>query len=415
MASSINAGLDFGTSNTAIGYASPTALTLATFSHGAPSTPSALFFDEEEGLLISGREAEERFLEGQEGRYLRALKSILGTSLAQESTRLGRRSWPFKALLQHFIADVRNQAEAEAGADIRHVVAGRPVRFDDDDDAKDKEAEATLEAVLRSAGFDEVSFVYEPVAALLSVEEELEGAEYAFVADIGGGTSDFSVALRRGQTTEILANHGIHIGGTDLDRRMSLEAVMPSLGYGSTMRALASDAVLPVPPIYFTELATWQKIHFCYTQALMREVKEVRRLAFEPEKIGRLIEVMDQRLGHHLANQVEQAKIALSGRRETHIALADAEGWPQIPVGREALDLWFDPARRALQAAVGEALARAGLTADRIKHLVLTGGSTLLPVIRDGLRSCLPNAAIVPCDPFTAVASGLTRAAQRKL
>ena len=125
----IVAGLDFGTSNSAIGYASGTALDLHTFEHGGQSVPTALFYDEEEGVLVSGPDAEARFLQGHEGRYLRALKSILGTSLADDATRMGSRSWPFRSLLTSFLISVKKSVEQAAGAEISGLVAGRPVRF----------------------------------------------------------------------------------------------------------------------------------------------------------------------------------------------------------------------------------------------------------------------------------------------
>ncbi|NMM46554.1 Hsp70 family protein [Rhodospirillaceae bacterium KN72] len=408
------AGLDFGTSNSAIGIATATSQELHRFAGGAQAVPTALFHDDEEMVLVCGREAEERFLEGYEGRYLRALKSILGTSLASESTRMGRKSWPFKALLVRFIKELKDSLEKATGQEVTHLVAGRPVRFVDESDERDAEAESQLREVLTESGFTDIEFVYEPVAALIDAEDLMDSPEIVLVADIGGGTSDFTLARREPDGRfEVLANHGVHIGGTDLDRQLSLKAVMPHFGYGTEMRSVTSDTILPVPPGYYSDLATWQKIHFCYAPAIVREVRTVQRQALEPEKLGHLLTILDQQLGHRLANAVERVKIALSDAPTARLGFTDIRAIPAIDVDQAALSQYFQtPLSRVAQAA-RETLAMADIDPDSVGHIVLTGGSTLLPDIRNALTACVPKAQIVPSDPFIAVASGLTKAARR--
>jgi hypothetical chaperone protein len=414
------AGLDFGTSNSAIGYATAGAVRLYRHENGSQAIPTALFWDDEDKALFCGQEAETRFLQGHEGRYLRALKSILGTSLAEDATRLGGRSWTFRSLLVRFVADLKNSVEKSLGAELTRLVAGRPVRFVDDDDRSDAAAESLLLDVLEECGFRDVQFIPEPVAALIDSEQHLHDARFILVADIGGGTSDFSLARRSGGTGpnpagrfDVLANHGTHIGGTDLDRSLSLHAVMPHLGYGSRMRASASDAALPVPAGYFVDLATWQKIPFCYAPARRREVRTVLRHALEPEKLGRLVEVLERQLGHDLATAVERAKMALSSGPAATLAFADIADMPAVDVSREALARCFGPSLEQIALAARRTLAMAGVPGDRIDHLVLTGGSTLLPDVRQAIVGCVQNARIVASDPFVAVARGLTKAAQR--
>jgi hypothetical chaperone protein len=414
------AGLDFGTSNSAIGYANGNTLHLNRFEQGTQSVPTALFYDYDEAILVCGHEAEARFLEGHDGRYLRALKSILGTSLAKESTRMGRRSWTFRSLLVRFLAELKSSVERSAGTEIQSLVAGRPVRFVDENDQKDAEAESLLREVLEESGYREVQFVYEPVAALIDSESNMQDPKYVLVADIGGGTSDFSLAYRsptaiskRTTGFEILANHGVHIGGTDLDKTLSLKAVMPSFGYGSEMRALTSEAILPVPPSYYIDLATWQKIHLCYTHATKRQVSEVMRQALEPLRIERLLKILERQLGHKLANAVEQVKIALSHNPTSTLAFSGINDMPTIEVNQKSLSRYLEPPLERIGRTARKTLEIAGVTPDKVDHIVLTGGSTLLPDVRRTIVNCVPNARIVPSDPFVAVAKGLTKAAQR--
>lgn len=417
MAQPVAAGLDFGTSNSAIGFVRDGQPTLHRFGDGRTVVPSALFYSDDENRLLFGTEAETCFMAEDDGRYLRALKSILGTSLTEERTILGGRPWPFQTLLERFVGYLKADVERREGTTLSNLVAGRPVRFSDDD-ARDAEAEDYLRDVLREAGFADIRFLFEPVAALLDASAQMEAPHLVLVADIGGGTSDFTIARARADGTsapgdrfEILANHGVHIGGTDLDRRISLDAVMPQLGLGSQTRSLTSQEILPVPASYFGDLASWHKIHLFYSPKNRAEIADIRRLALEPEKIDRLLHVMDNRLGHRLAARVEELKIRLGTGGSLAVTLPGLPDATPPALDDARLRRAIAPELHALNQAVARTLELAGVRAGEIDHLVLTGGTTLLPSVRETLGACVPDAALVSSDPFCAVVNGLTKSA----
>ncbi len=419
-AQGLAAGLDFGTSNSAIGFVRDGAPVLHRFEDGRTLVPSALFYSEDERALLFGTQAEACFLAEDDGRYLRALKSILGTSLTEERTILGGRPWPFRQLLLRFVAFLKADVERREGASLTTLVAGRPVRFNDDPE-RDAEAEAYLHGIFRDAGFSRVRFVYEPVAAMIDAGDLMEDPRLVMVADIGGGTSDFSVARWHPGGTgsgenrfEILANFGVRIGGTDLDRRISLDTAMPLLGLGSQTRSLTSKEILPVPASYFSDLATWHKIHLFYSAKNRSEIVDIQRLALEPEKIDRLLHVMDRRLGHRLAARVEALKIRLGSGGETTLALPDLDGAPAPVVDESRLRHAIRHELESLRHAVTHTLELAGVDARDIDHMVLTGGTTLLPVVRDTLAAGVPGAKLVSSDPFCGVVNGLAKAAAVK-
>ncbi len=222
---------------------------------------------------------------------------------------------PLTEVVETFVRHLKDKAEAFAGHEITSVVHGRPVRFVDGDDEADARAQGVLEAVARRVGFRDIAFVYEPIAAAHHYEQTVQGEELVLIADIGGGTSDFSVVRigpgRRKRATrdgDVLANAGARIGGTDFDSALNLASVMPLLGMGTRLVAKS----LPVPNAIFHELATWATINFAYTYRKEREVAEMVVEARQPEKLGRLLKVMQQRLGHRIAFAAEEAKIALS-------------------------------------------------------------------------------------------------------
>ena len=216
---------------------------------------------------------------------------------------------------------------------------GRPVRFVDDDDKADARAQEVLEAIARRAGFRDVTFVYEPIAAAHHYEQTVQREELALIADIGGGTSDFSVVRvgprrrkRADRGRDVLATAGVRVGGTDFDTALNLAAVMPLLGLGTRL----VEKNLPMPNAPYHELATWATINFAYTYANERELAELVALRREPEKVARLLTVVRQRLGHRLAFAVEDAKIALSAGERADVPLAFLEAGLAITATRAA-------------------------------------------------------------------------------
>src|SRR5579871_990252 len=325
----IACGLDFGTSNSAIGVARGNTAELAPIEADSTLIPSAVFFDyETRGRVMFGNAAITAYIGQTEGRLMRALKTILGSPLIEEETVLGGRKVPLAEVVEIFVRHLKRQAEAFAGREIAAVVHGRPVRFVDDDDAADARAQAVLETIARRAGFREVAFVYEPIAAAHHYEQTIEREELVLVADIGGGTSDFSVIRlgpqlrgRADRSQDVLATGGVRIGGTDFDAALNLAAVMPLLGLGTQL----IEKNLPMPNALYHELAAWATINFAYTYKNEREIADLVALASEPEKVERLLTLVQQRLGHRLAFAVEDAKIALSAEEGATVPLTFLE------------------------------------------------------------------------------------------
>src|SRR5262245_39737304 len=320
----IACGLDFGTSNSAIGVAYNKTVQLVPVEGAGTLMPSAVFFDyETKGRVLFGNEAISAYIGQTEGRLMRALKSILGSPLIYEETGLGGGKVRLARVVEIFLRHLKDKAEAFAGQEITAVVHGRPVRFDDDDKA-DARAQEVLEAIARRAGFRDVAFVYEPIAAAHHYERTVQSEELALIADIGGGTSDFSVIRvgprhreRAERGRDVLATAGVRVGGTDFDTALNLAAVMPFLGLGTQL----IEKNLPMPSALYHELAAWATINFAYTYKNERELAELVSLACEPEKVQRLLTVLRHRLGHRLASAVEDAKIALSAEERAAVPL----------------------------------------------------------------------------------------------
>ncbi|KQP41167.1 heat-shock protein [Methylobacterium sp. Leaf104] len=409
-------GLDFGTSNTTLGLVTGQRPHLVPLEGRHVTIPSAIFFPPGQAAVI-GRAAMTEYLEGTPGRLMRSLKSVLGSSLLEETTPVGRERIKFRDVIGRYLAAVKARAETETGRALDTVVHGRPVHFVDGDPEGDARAEDALRAIATAIGFRHVSFQFEPIAAALDYEQQVRSEEIALIADIGGGTSDFSIVrlsperhARPDRSGDILANDGVRIGGTDFDRRLSLGTVMPLLGLGSAMNRGDID----VPSGYFHDLATWSSINRLYNAKTLREIEEVRRDAQRPDLLARLHTVVEAERGHSLAMEVEGAKIATSEAGRGRVDLDWVEAGLGAEIDRPGLVGHTDELARRIAERIARCLSQAGLTADRIDALFLTGGSTGLPHVRAALTAGVPNARVVEGDTFGSVGTGLTLEAARR-
>lgn len=406
-------GLDFGTSNSTVGVGgSLLALEGASF-----TLPSAVFWESDGGAPRFGREAVSAYLDGEDGRLLRGLKSTLGSGLIHERTRIGNRAVAFREVLSRFLAAMKQRAEAQVGQELTDVVMGRPVHFVDDDPEADTLAEGTLGEIAREIGFRNVVFQFEPIAAALDHESRLTGEELVVIVDIGGGTSDFSVvrvgperAKRADRNADILANDGIRVGGTDFDRSFSLAEVMPELGYLATTR---NGAGL-MPRHYYLDLATWHRINTLYAQNVMADMKALRFEIDDPEKLDRMIAVLDGRQGHAVAMEVERAKIALTTEEATRLQLRQMTGGGNPMATRPRLETALEPAIDRIVARLDQVLHLAGVGRDDIGTVFLTGGSSALPMLSARVAQAFGNARLARGDDLASVGTGLAIDAARR-
>lgn len=409
-------GVDFGTSNSAVGWWGAEGPKLLAMEDARVLLPSVVFFNYDEECVRVGQAALGDYLAGYEGRLMRSLKSLLGSKLIEGQTEVHGRVVAFRDLLAKFIEELRRRAEHAAGRTFDAAVLGRPVRFVDEDDAADREAQATLERIARNAGFLELSFELEPIAAAYHHEQTLARETLVMVADIGGGTSDFSL-LRLGperakqddRTGDVLACAGVHIGGTDFDRQLSLSQVMPYFGMGNRLK---SGREMP-SAIYF-DLATWHTINRAYTRQTAATLKDLGPDIADAKCHARLLRLIERRDGHRLALDVEAAKIALSAADEHALSLSRFEPGLQCRIARRAFEAASEPLVERVGAAVDVLLRDAGMRADRVESIYLTGGGSAMPALRACIESHLPAAKLTTGDTFGSIGAGLGVAAARR-
>ncbi len=413
----VSGGIDFGTSNSTVGFIENGKPRLVRLEDGQVTMPSAVFFNFEDNRTWFGRRAIADYTDNVEGRLLRALKSVLGTSLIGEKTRIKAHSIAFSDIIGSFLLYLKESLETEVGQPVDNIVLGRPVHFVDDDEEADHRAQHELEKAAAKRGFRNIAFQFEPIAAALDYEQSVTREELALIIDIGGGTSDFSIvrvsperARAEDRKDDILASSGVHIGGTDFDRLLSIAHVMPELGYLTPTK----DGKRNLPAGYFIDLATWQRINMLYTNKAMTDLKQIRYEAAQPDLVGRMIDLVQHRQGHALAAKVESAKIELTEMAETNIALALTDETLNVSLTRTGLDEAIESAVGRVTAVIAKTLADAGLSTSRITTLFLTGGSTAIPLMKQSVLGMFPSATVVEGDMFGSVGLGLALDARRK-
>ena len=398
-----------------VGWSRPGQHALLSLEDGKPTLPSAIFFHDEDNEVSYGRGAIADYLAGYDGRLMRSMKSLLGSSLIDGSTEVQGRSIPFRVLLTRFIAELKRRAETAAGRDFQRVVLGRPVFFVDDDPAADQTAQDTLGEIARQVGFTDIEFQFEPLAAAFDYESQIDREELVLVIDIGGGTSDFSLirlgpgrAGKADRREDILAYGGVHIGGADFDKQLSLAHVMPLLGLGSQLRS-GGRAVHAVRQSGL--LAHHQP--GVYPQGR-------RALRLHPRRGRR------PRQDRPAAESGQGARRPLgggAGGRGQDRAVGSARG-PHRPVarrrgagrGRDAAVLrrLCRPADRKVETTVGALLRDAGVAAADVDTVFFTGGSSRVPRLRESVSALVPGARSVEGDLFGSIGAGLALDALRK-
>ncbi|WP_390341929.1 Hsp70 family protein [Variovorax boronicumulans] len=409
-------GIDFGTSNSAVSFASPgEAARLLPIEGSATTLPTALFFNAEDRSTHFGRDAIALYLSGVEGRLMRSLKSLLGSPLMQEKTAVYDGLVSFEDIIARFLHELVTRAESELGQRPERVVIGRPVHFVDDDAKRDQRAEESMRHAARAAGLRDVSFQYEPIAAAFDYEQRVTRESLILIVDIGGGTSDFTVVrlgpermARADRADDVLATSGVHIGGTDFDQRLNLERVMPLLG----LRHLGPSG-REVPSKVFFELSSWHLINWLYAPKAVRQARELRTSYSDRQLHDRLMTVLEERHGHRIASEVEQAKINGSvSDAEVQIDLSCIEAGLASALTPTDMTQQLAAPLENVVACAHACVKRAGLRSGDLDAIYLTGGSSALRPFQRALRASFAGVPLIEGDLLGGVAAGLAYSAR---
>lgn len=409
-------GIDFGTTNSAVAIADAEGkvrLAQLPVPGGDATTWRSVLYFEPGGGLTAGPAAIARYLETSgEGRLVQSIKSHLASESFSSTTIFGRR-WSLEDMIAAFLRKIREAAGVDLG---KRCVIGRPVRYwgarNDDDDAR---AVRRMRDALAKAGFDEVVFEYEPNGAAARYSAGLDHEELIVVADYGGGTTDFSV-VRVGPkisgAAAILATGGLAVSGDAFDARIIDAVVAPAMGRGSRFRD-EMGAEAPVPAWIYGHLRRWHYLSFLKSAETQRLLARVVQGTLEPALIDRLVTVVEEDLGLALHRGVEGCKVRLSRSEADRVAVAEGLGL-DVPVTRSEFEGWLEEDLDSIDATLSKVLADAGVAPGDVDRVFATGGSSLVPVVRQRLAARFGADKLVGGDELISVAWGLARRAREE-
>ncbi|WP_428155547.1 Hsp70 family protein [Brevundimonas sp.] len=413
-------GIDFGTTNTVVALTDADGLArLVTFDavEGQTTTfRSALSFQIHQGVngqppervVEAGPWAIAAYVEDPlETRFIQSFKTF-AASAAFTETRIDNRRYAFEDLLAAFLLRLRHHAGDELANTPPAVIVGRPVTFAGGN-PDETLALSRYQTAFERLGFIDIRYAHEPVGAAFYFARTLKQDATVLVADFGGGTSDFSIIrferTEDGLRSTPLARSGVGVAGDAFDYRIIDQLVSPELGKGGLYSSVGKQ--LPIPQRYYSAFARWDQLALLRASRDMRDIRSLARTALEPEKIERLIEVLDDNHGHDLYRAVSTLKMALSAD-ETATFLFEAGGVHiEKPVARTDFERWIAPELAAIEGAVDEAMARSGLGPDAIDRVFLTGGTSFVPAVRAIFQSRFGSERIETGGEFESIAAGL--------
>lgn len=424
-------GIDFGTTNSSVALAHNGEVRMVRF-------PSALGFSASSRSLLylqremtrpgkpvaawTGAQAIEHYLAGDsfddafQGRLIQSLKSYL-SARDLLGTEIFSRPYRFEDLLARILRDLRLRAGEFFGFEVTHALCGRPVVFVGADSAADNDfAVERLRRSFLQAGWTDVQFAMEPVAAAFAYQTDAARDETLLIGDFGGGTTDFSL-LRVGPAADaaggpqVLANTGVGLAGDAFDARLVRYLISPALGSESQGRSLGK--LLPALPAWiYANLERWHTLSFLRTRDVQTLLRAAEKNALEPEKIAALRAIVEYDLGYRLHQSIGRVKVDLSTHTEAEFILdTDALGL-RTPVTRAQFEAWIAPELSRMEAGVDDLLQKAATAASHVDRIFLTGGTSLVPAVRRVFTARFGEDRVQSGEAFTSVAYGLALMAQ---
>jgi hypothetical chaperone protein len=386
-------GLDFGTTNTVLagvgldGNAKPIAFRVD--NDNLDTLRTALCYwqksdDRSGGLNVeAGSYAIRQFIDHPgECRFIQSFKTFAASHHFQGTYIYGKR-YQFENLLEAFFARIRAYAGVELATLPKRLVVGRPVTFA----GAQPDAELALrryDTALRRFGFSEIIYVYEPVAAAFFFARNLTHSTTVLVADFGGGTTDYSIMrfeVSHGSlTARPLGHGGIGIAGDHFDFRIIDNVILPRLGKGSHYRQMGKTLELPLSP--FVNFARWNLLSVLKTSSEFRDLKQLERWCTEPEKIARLINLVEDDQGYPLYKAISEAKARLSSEESTDLVFPALGPDFRVNIKRGDFERWIAADLRGMDAALDHVMKNAGIGIDGIDKVFLTGGTSFVPSVR---------------------------------
>lgn len=415
-------GIDFGTSNSALSVNIDNCVKLLNVDKGNPisnSLKSILYFLKNEGQTHSyiGYEGVNKYIENDaDGRYMQSIKTFLPDT-GFEKTSIYGKPYTLEQLISIFLKTMKERGEKLIQEEVSDLVLGRPVIFSEDKE-RDRTASERLIEAAKLAGFKNITFQLEPIAAALAYENSLETGEeqIVLVGDFGAGSSDFTIHKARKKKKgdprrdhDILSVGGLYIGGDVFDSEIMREKVAVHYGKNVQAQSMFSDNYFGLSPLVIRKLMQWHLIPQLRRPRTLNNIKELKVTAkFSDKKLLENLEnLIHSNYGYLLFRSIEKAKCELSGMDESRISFNDYDICIDEILSKDEFEDMINEKVKTIDTCIDSTLESAGLSSSDIDVVFLTGGSSYIPLIRHLFEKRISPDKIRSADAFTSVAYGL--------
>ena len=407
-------GFDFGTSNSLAARVQNGVVEFAQFPDRKDANPTVLYFPPRGKNYFIGNEGIDHHFEdleesGGSGRLMFSIKSLLQDAKFDHTLVARHGRLTAANLVSYFIRRLKEYAEKDFQQTFERVVLGRPVDFSDN--AIDRLQSAGLEA-----GFKEVIFCLEPVAAAIAYETTIAERELVCVVDLGGGTSDICIVevspanrIKADRAKDIKAVGGVNIAGDELSSSILKEKLANKFGSNSIFVSLGK--VLPFPVHIINKLSRWPLISRIKNPDDLQSIANILVSSSDPESLARLQILVRENLGYELYKAIEQAKFDLSALDNSHIRFSKLDLDERI--SRKEFEYSGSAVFESIKRSVVETMALASVNASDIGHVLLTGGTSQIPIVQNMVKDIFGCQKILLPGYHSSVASGLAHVASK--
>ena len=412
--------IDFGTSNSLLaasdGKKIISAISIDPLSHDTSVMRTLLYFPSQKSVFF-GSEALKKYNDNPgEGRLIRSIKkhlpfrSFIGTFIEDRPMNL-------EDLIGLFLAELRKRGNVHFDKDVTKLVLGRPARFAEDD-GDDRYAQSRLEIAAKKAGFTEIEFVPEPIAAACEFRSSLQSEKIVFVADFGGGTSDFTVMrMKPGpyHPSDVLAIGGVPRAGDALDGSVMRERLSSEFGADIQFQIPFSSNVLKMPLHLMEKICSPADVSLLMKKDVMDFLKNIEKWAIKTEdknKMQRLFTLVEDQLGFPLFEKIEQAKRELSGANEGRVVF----DYPGIhldeKIQKPDFENYIQPSVEVILKTLDETVKKSGLNYSQIDLVCCTGGTAKVPALKQAIEQRFGKEKLQEHRVFHSVVDGLAHRAR---
>ena len=410
-------GIDFGTTNSALSVnkgGKVEVISIDPFNAIGKTMRTVLYFNEENEIFVGQESIDQYVNDGAFGRFMQSIKAFLPNKTF-ESTNVYGKNYTIEDLVAIILKKIKVIGEDYVGHAVDNVVLGRPVVFSEDPE-KDALAQLRLEKAAMKAGFKEIQFQYEPIAAALTFEETLTQGEEknVFIGDFGGGTSDFTVIKLRGgnvanisRKSDVLSLGGVYIGGDSFDSRIMWEKITKYFGRDVKYQTMGKDDWLNMPRTIIHTLCQWHLIPQLRERKTRELIRTIKGVADDRQAVENLENLIADNFGFMLFQAIEKAKCELSSLEYSQIFFRERDLIINEAISRREFEEINKENMEKIALCVDDTIAKAGMRTNDIDTVFITGGTSHIPCIQKLFIERFGREKMRQMDAFTSVVHGL--------